>query len=814
MLLRDLLARAGRAMTAAVAAGAATVLLDRLVGPGIDLKWCVALVAGAAGLGAAWSFAGAWRRRPRSLDGALRVDERFRLDDRLSSALQLDAGVDPDAMVAVALQDAESAARATSPALAAPVRLDNWWVAWPAIAAAGLALAWVTPLRLLADPRRDQAVAAQHAELVAASEDLRSAEQALREAASNTGRGVADLAPPESLKTLERLKEQLAGARDPREPGASPDPADDARSAAADTLQTAADRLHEDAERALRDAEDTSAALSRLESPPETASAAQRLRDALRGANPEQAGREAEALERSAPELSEQQRREESQRLEAIARELQAIAQAQRSQAEEPREAQRELQRQGLAPEQVRSIERQPTPDQAADELRKQGIDPETAQKLADKLVKERAERDAREKSAERSNSLSEALRRAAEEMRNAGSNQPAQSPDQKPAPNTAPPPSAQRPGEPPRADKPSDANPGQPRQPDATGPSGNAPQPQRPSQGAAPQQQQPSKPGAERPQPTRSNDPGSQGTPAPANTPPQGRPADAKPSPSDGQGKSPGQDPAHQNKPQPGQPPGGARPAPGGESPQQNPPQAAEPQQDQGQPGAQPGQPSGSPQSSGADQPGSTPGDSHPQSPRPTAGESQGHSGAGPGAGAGHSQGKPDRSPMQALKDQLKQWGDSRKRGEQMLDDSRKLKEQADRIVRSMSPQQRKELEELARGRLAESPVALPSGAAPLDLRQQTPRASEPGSAPPEKLAEVDNPRAPAPPRDAVGTRPMQPTPQDSLRAAQKAIEDKQLPARYRNVERYFKRAAETAPRQPAPKDAPPVKDAKDAGG
>jgi hypothetical protein len=153
-------------------------------------------------------------------------------------------------------------------------------------------------------------------------------------------------------------------------------------------------------------------------------------------------------------------------------------------------------------------------------------------------------------------------------------------------------------------------------------------------------------------------------------------------------------------------------------------------------------------------------------------------------------------------------------------MEDARRLREQAERMMESMTPEQRRELERLAREKLREGGGRPGADAlegvksAPVDFRAGQPE-SDPTKPPPERevLAEINDPNAKIDPSSPAGRRAMQPSAQETLKSVQKAIEEKQLPARYRNVEKYFKRAAEQEAAKPATdaKPAAPVKDAEE---
>ncbi|MFM9958249.1 MAG: hypothetical protein ACKVZJ_09225 [Phycisphaerales bacterium] len=980
VLLQRIVRRSGTALSAALGIGAFAVLADRLIGPGLPpaLWWGV---LGALGVGgAAWAVLGAWARRPRTLDGAITADHNLHLQDALSSGLQLETrAAEGDSFAQVAVQDANAVATAAPIARATPIRLDNWWALWPALAVGAVALTTVAPLDLLTDKRVKIEAAERVAEKSEAEKALEEATRAIEEIKGTGADQTQDLAPPsdspqlgDRLEALERLREQLAsGTKSP----------DDARAEAARELSQAADAAAKEAQQAAQAQESASQALSNLrpEELGDASSKARQLAEALKGGDTDAAARAASDLSESSS-MPPEARREESERLAALSRQLKELAELQQKQAESPREAQRDLERQGLSPEQARALADNQDAASVEEELRKRGFDEETAQRLADKLATERVERQSRQRAAEELNDLAQSVDRAASEK---AANPPQTNPPEPNAPQPSSPqlnqakpsdakPDDAKPGEPkpnesqptpPTDSKPAEPNAASPRPPDQqppndltqptspsptppsptppapTSPAPTSPPPPSPSQPgkpASPDQtpapgepppgaptNPPNIPGATTPTPTGAPPSGAeqrQGEQGkPVQTPPnapnqkQGQPASNQPNqstPKQPNQQSPSGQPQEPKSPPSGQPgatpqprPDPSAPQPGGNQPQPNQPnqpgpapspQQQPPQPQPGQkPGEQPGQqqspqqgpqdgkspspgganapppggggapPQGQPSPSGTpqpgDQPGNQPGNQSGETPGQTPGAQPGSApsppqgnapgttpgqgsqplggepgdskqpGPGDGQGGGVGRDGPSKNAMQSLKDRLQRMNEGSRGAAQKAAESRKLREQAEKMLDSMTPEQRKELEQLMakQGRRggagsADAPQSGPlaeTRSTPVDLRNQNKPGDQPeGSDDGEVLAEVNDPNAQPDRTGPAGRRPMQPSAQETLKTVQKAIEEKQLPARYRNVEKYFRRAAEqeksAAPSegQPAPTPAGPVKDAEEA--
>lgn len=818
MTAQRLVRSAGVALTVTLGAVTLGVLADRLVGPGLEQRlWWWGIGAGAFAA-CAFSAAIAWRRRPSDIDAAIRIDHALGLCDALSSGLQLHqrtaSGETPDAFAEIAIEDAEAVARAASLPRAAPIRFDNWWAAWPAVGVAAVALTYVQPLDLLTDKRAKIEAAERVAEVRGAEQAIDEAARALEEIASAGPSETADAPPPEPhserMQALDRLREQLASGTKS---------SDDARAEAAGELAKAADAVAEQARGEVAAQESVSRAMSALkpEALGERDSHAKRLAEALQSADAEGARQTAGDLAESLGKMTETQRREEAQRLDELARQLEELAARKQKDAGAPRDTQDELTRQGLSEPEAKSLAENADPRSAERELRERGFDEDAARRLAEKLAAERSVRQSRERAAEEIRNTAVAVRKAKEDLQ--------RTPTPKPAPEATPP-------KPPATQPPASESSRQPK--DTAAP----PKPQSP--GGEPPKDAPSQGQSQRnqPSPREENKPPANpdGSPSENNRPPTS-PAD--PNASKGVQKGQERQPASGEQPDPARKPENApspTPSPNADPPNTEAPGDRSPDLNTPKPSPQPGATPESPQQ-GPPQPAVSPSEQRLADGETSGGDKkdQPQSGGQPAAqppsetpqpgksasGQGHGTDERDGG-MQALKEQLDRMTKSPGESLRKMAESRRLRDQAQRMLEGMTPEQRRELERLAANRSHEmgNPAANPRPldgvtSTPVDLRSPQDPAS-PGER--EVLAEFNDPNAQVDRAAAPGTRPMQPSAQQTLKGVQKAIEEKQLPARYRNVENYFKRAVEREGRGDAPRPQESVKDAgevaKPAGG
>lgn len=169
------IADAGRLLTLAAALSIVLVLVWKFVPTtwvrSIDWWWLIAAPLLVVAVPVALSLA----RPVKPRRGALTLDERLSLKDRLTSAIDLHdqppAGVDRG-FAELAVRRAEEIARGVRPEQAVPVRLDRAWAIWPTLAVLAVAIGVLVRTRtpeLVIAPPPDQAQIAQAKEQVRAA---------------------------------------------------------------------------------------------------------------------------------------------------------------------------------------------------------------------------------------------------------------------------------------------------------------------------------------------------------------------------------------------------------------------------------------------------------------------------------------------------------------------------------------------------------------------------------------------------------------------------------------------------------------------
>lgn len=285
--------------------------------------WAPGVALGGASLlsATAWAWARRWAL-PRAL---LEADRSLGLKDRLRSGHDLLAGRHVGGeFEAWASQDAERVAMSANASKVVAIRWDRSWLAWPVLASASIAAGlWVPSHEPTVDPRQ---------RATATPEAVQSATELVREAQA-IAQASTPLQPilPESVdrtqRELEAIEQELVkGTLDPQE----------ARSRASSAIERQAKELEAQAERlkaerdALRDRMAAAAAQSgepepsertgeEARSTSEASDAVSRLGQRLSSGDFESAANEAEELRRALNEMSPEDR-------EAIAKELDALA--------------------------------------------------------------------------------------------------------------------------------------------------------------------------------------------------------------------------------------------------------------------------------------------------------------------------------------------------------------------------------------------------------------------------------------------------------------------------------------------------------
>ncbi len=852
-LLRDTARRSGRALLIGAGAALVLILADRLAGGLVSWPWLLGLPVGACLAGAvAWSVV----RRPGLIEAAAEVDGALRLKDRLSSALAFrgPAGVPDAAFAEWAVRDGAAAAASARLDKAIPVRLDWTWMAWPVVAAAGLAGALFVPSLRWSAP----------AATTVARTEARTRAAAIVEEAAQTARDVleaetGDLATPEELRVIEDLRAQLdRGVTDP----------DSAIVQAASQLEDLSRRLAAESEQRRLEQEALSRRLAsgtpdetEGEAAPEGGSATDALEEALRAGDVNAAREAAEALAQEAPTWTPEQRDAFTRDLERLAGRLVPPQQPggepggapnpegappvepppQPDQPPEPDEppvgdqprgddaqpggeqsapqpfeerTRRELEERGITPEQQRDLERRITPEDARRELERRGMDPDAARRLGERIARENQERQAERTAEERMRDLRRSLKDAAREIREQPQDQPGERTGEERAPDGRQPgargpdpraPEGATPSEQQGREGEHRGRPGDPRQP------GESPRPQ-PGQQPADQPRPGDEPGAQ-PKPQPGDQPGREGgeqpRPQPGQQPgDQPRPGDEpgtqpKPQPGD----QPGREGGEQPRPQPGQQPGD-QPRPGNDPGTQPQPQPGDqPGRDGGeQPAPEPGGQSGTQPRSG-EQPGGEPTEQTPggegQQPGEREGEGEGQRPEGGDQGKGPGRGWDRlRRTMDAL-------GQAQRDAERQREQAERLREQAEEMLRQASPEEREEMRRWAESMLSEGGPREPSapverapaefGSEPVDARRSARDRSR------ESVVAQWFTDQPVDREGAPGRAVMDEQIRDAAAGAERAIEQQVVPNRYSDlVRRVFRRYGERAAAPPGPQRAP----------
>jgi hypothetical protein len=184
----------------------AGVAACKVLGVGLPSVW---LPAVPIGVGAATGLALAWRDRWTSVRAALEVDARLGLKSMLSNALELGASGGPFAEWSV--EAGEQAAVTAQVERVIPVRWDWKWGAWPVVAAGAVAAAAYLP-EVNWSPARP--AVPQTVQREAAIEQVQQAAEVIRQLEEGRGQ---PLASPQQLAALEELERELReGKVDPR----------------------------------------------------------------------------------------------------------------------------------------------------------------------------------------------------------------------------------------------------------------------------------------------------------------------------------------------------------------------------------------------------------------------------------------------------------------------------------------------------------------------------------------------------------------------------------------------------------------------
>jgi len=609
-------------------------------------------------------------RRRSLLEAAQMADAVSGLRDRLSNAVSFSMRPDVSASEQLAIADGERSTERVDVRRVAPVRFGAAWVVGPLVVASAVATGLWVPVRQSGPVTPVSQREATGEQRAAAAEMIASAAAEARDTISGP---VGARASTEELERMEQIeRELLDGNRSPAE----------ALAESSQQLESIADRVEREAaaealaDQATREAmadaidaadDDSALAKALADGDLEAArDAASELFDRLDQLSPEERQRLAAELDRLA---------EQSARAPRDTAQIDSDASEPSSPASDPR-LDELLREQGL--EDMADIARSQDANAIRERLEQEGLEPEAARRLAEQIARENQERAAQESANEARDELADAAREAAEELR-----------------------------EPPKP-KPQDGNP-QSNDPENTTPPEQGQQ-EREDEAKREQTDSGERPGGE------SSEQGEQGDGQPrtgedgkSGEAQKGRESDQSQEGSDGQNQSQGDSTSQTEKQQDGQEQSkqqGERQGEGEQTGQQGEQQGNQQGNQQGDrqgeqqgPGEQPGQRPGGSEADPAgsekgvqERPGGEGGEGDPQAAEGEPGE-QGPERTTDGQGEA-----PDPRGVERLRKQLERMAERGESAQEKQRSAEKLREQAERMLDGASPEQREQLEELAR--------------------------------------------------------------------------------------------------------------------
>lgn len=783
MWLGAIVHAAGRSLTLGAAGGLVLVAADRVLGLGLP-QWL--LIGAPIGIGLlAAGFVGA-RERRRAGDASIVLDHALGLRDRVSSSIALERvaqnGEASDPFLLLAREDAERVATEADIRRAVPIRFDNWWVGAPFAAAALVTATVLTPTFDVfgARERRVERVALEERR-ERSQEAIEEIKEELRRATANQA---ADAATPEQLQALEELERELAQGE------IAPD---DARTKAASRLDDLAQSFEDRAEREDRALDSLGERFASLDTRASEDSAARPLEDALRRGD---WGAAAEALEQLQREtardssIADEEREQIARDLDSLARALEQAAGPEPSPPEEPAESpeiepgargpRREgdaferLREQGVPSDLARDLAQSRDAQEISEALEREGLSPEQSERLADRIAQEN-EREAAQEQAQRDlRDLSKALDEAARQARD---------------PDAAPPP----------APSPTQSPPTDPNRPNQ-GEQGRDPQ--------APSQEQRTPSGGDN-RPRNENDPSSRESErdpgAPERNPQQGPSRDVGTDQGDEQ-TSPNSDQRGRQVDDAQRP--DAQPQPGTQDQQgSNKDDASSPSNQEAPDGAQQSRRDASGRGAGQEGETQRPGSNADQRADDAAQPGARDGGASEGDRSGQGQ---TNDGMSRAMDKVRELAQRRDFADQSREDAQRLREQAERMLQDLSPEEREEVRRLAEqiARERGAPIEDLSNASTRDVDARRPREEREDAG--RVIAEWLSDGKPGA-SDARGTVDAQRRIAEAAQGAQRAIEEQQTPARYSEfIRRYFQRLPNAVERS-SPSPAAPARDAQD---
>lgn len=794
--VRDLVGRAGWALVIGAAAALLLVAADKVAGGLVPWAMLIASpLAVALLIAVVWSLIARWS----PLRAAIELDRTLGLKDRLSSALEFaTAPRRDDPFVTIAVREAEEAADKVRLDRAVPIRFDGSWIAWPILGAAAVAVGIWAPWVVWEEPR-----AATRQPVASRTETAADVAQAAEAARAAVESSVGDIATPEQLRTLEELHEQLVrGEKDP----------DGARIEASRAIDDLARDLARSAERERLEQDRLREELAQLAEAESGDGPAAALAEAMRQGDLEAGRRAVRELMEQADTLPPHERERLAQDLERMSRPAPSPEPTGGDGAADPRpnspdgepgdagpssvpaepplndEVRRDLEQQGLTPEQTEQIARETDPRRVEDQLREAGVEPSQAERLAERVARENQRREAEAEAQRQLDEMRESMRQAAEDLR-----RPSEGSDREP----------RQPGE--QRDPRQESTPREGQEP-SPDPSASEPRPRPDGTGEqGPPESQPAAQPGERPDSQQGSEqqPGTQPQQGEGDKPGEGQGQQPAPAP----GESPGrQNPGGQQQVGPSDQPGARQQpgaAPGG---QQGEPRADGERQPGGdrtgegaEPGAEPAERSGErPSGEGSPrQPGSQgAGERQPGAQQGQPGEqpaSGGDEGQGPAPGQGQGRG------LERLSRQFERLAREAQGAEQDAEKAQRLREAAQKLLEESTPEEREQLRRWAEKMREEQqrggrpfPASRPwSGTETVDARPE----QEAGAQRDERVVAQWFSDEPAPRDGRVGRASAAEQVRRAAESAERSVESQPISSRHREfVRRVFRRYAERA--------------------
>jgi len=398
-LIADALDRLGVALCVALALGLGIVIVSRALGEPVNWRWAI---APPVALGLIAALAVAWRRRLTPLEAATDLDTTLKLRDRMGSSIELDELNRDDPFVQLLEFETEQQASKIRVAQATPIRLDNSWLLWPALAALCVgAILFMPTLDLLGRQQARQQQAQKE-------EQVQTAAQTIDDLIDQTKEQLAELedaaADDELEETLREIRERLQNDE------ISPE---EALTQAAAAMDEKSRQLEEQAAEAQQTNEMLEEMLAASADPNNLD--ASDLEKALESGDFESAAAELDKLREQLDQMSEEERQALSVSMQDMARRLSEAAQNKQAQNDAAQRAAEQLQQMGLSKEQAERLARSADAQEIAEQLRQQGIDPESAQRLAEQMARQQQDAQRREGAARSAESLAKAMEQASE---------------------------------------------------------------------------------------------------------------------------------------------------------------------------------------------------------------------------------------------------------------------------------------------------------------------------------------------------------------------------------------------------------------